>query len=129
MTPTAYLLALAALMAVAAAVGTAWGVARTAKKTKTEEMYAAENEIMGKINHRLENEVTRLQSKVDTQEVALSSLREAVTQRAEVSRLMEELHKEERHRREEHEAVIVLLKDILGQLKNARGGAPREIGR
>lgn len=118
--PTA-IIALAAVAALAAALGTAWAVARTAKKTKTEEMYAAENEILGKINHRLESEVNRLHAKVDTQEVAITSLKEAVTQRAEVARLMEEFHREEIERRDEHQAIVVLLKDILAQMKHNRG--------
>lgn len=121
MTPTAFLIALAAVVAVATALGTAWAVARTAKQTKTTEMYEAENAILGKINARLEAEVNRLQAKVDTQEVALASLKEAVTQRAEVARLMDEFRKEEIQRREEHQALMVLLKDILSTLRTGRG--------
>jgi predicted transcriptional regulator len=109
------------LVTIAAAVGTAWGVARTSKKTKTTEMYEAENEILGKINTRLENEVKRLQIKVDTQEAALVALRESVTQRAEVQRLAESIHREETSRREEHQILMTLLKDILAQMKNNRG--------
>jgi hypothetical protein len=91
-------------------------------------MYEAENEILGKINHRLETEVNRLQARVDTQEVALAALRETITQKAEVSRLLEEFRREEQERRTEHQTLLVLLKDILGQLKNARGRAG-EIGK
>lgn len=109
------------LLAIAGTLGITWAVFRTSAAAKTIELYQAENEVMGKMNHRLESEVARLQTKVDTQQASMQALQETVTQRADVAQLMTEIRKAENERREEHGVHMTLLKDILAQMKNARG--------
>lgn len=114
-------LTIGVLLAVAGTLGVTWAVFRASAATKTIELYQAENEVMGKMNHRLEGEVNRLQTKVDTQGSALQALQETVTQRAEVAKLMAEVRRNEELRRQEHGSHMMLLKDILAQLKGQRG--------
>ena len=114
-------LVIGVILAIGGTLGAAWAVLRTSAASRTIELYQSENEVLGKMNHRLESEVTRLNSKVDTQAAALAALQETVTQRAEVARLAEEIRKEEQVRREEHGTFLMLLKDILAQLKSKRG--------
>lgn len=114
-------LVIGVLLAVAGTLGVTWAVFRASAASKTIELYQAENEVMGKMNHRLESEVTRLQTKVDTQASSLQALQETVTQRADVQQLMSEMRVAERERREEHEAQMMLLKDVVAQLKARRG--------
>lgn len=109
------------LLTVAGLLGVTWAVFRTSAATKTIELYQAENEVMGKMNARLEQETLRLQSKVDTQQASLQALQEAVTQRAEVAKLMAEIKAAEKERRDEHQAHQMLMRDILAQLKHRRG--------
>lgn len=109
------------LLAVAGTLGVTWAVFRASTATKTIELYQAENGVMGKMNSRLESEVARLQTKVDAQAASMAALQETVTQRAEVSKLMDDIRRNETERREEHGVHMVLLKDILAQLKSQRG--------
>lgn len=118
-------LAIGVLLAVAGTLGVTWAVFRASSATKTIELYQAESEVQGKINHRLEQEVTRLVTKLDAQTVAFQALQDTVTQRAEVGQLRDELKRSEEQWRVEHQAHTVLLKDILAQLKHQRGAIGR----
>lgn len=122
MSPTvAIFVGLAALLAIAGAMGIAYSVFRTSAKTNTVTLYERENDILEKQNARLEAETVRLEQRLQQALAEAISLREAVTQRAEVARLAEVVTREEAARREEHKVMEMLQKDLLAQLRRQRG--------
>ena len=121
MSPGTILAVLGGILAIATAVGVAYGVFRASARSTRIEWADREQAMLTRANARLEGEVTRLQSKTDTLTQHNQVLQEMVTNAAAVKSLAEDIAREERMRREEHQAQLTLIKDLLAEMRRARG--------
>lgn len=118
-------LVISVVIAVASVLGVAWAIARTSAKTQTDTLYEKENTILGKALARAETEVGRLQAKTDTLQNTVTVLEGTVSGSEAVKKLAAEIAAEEGKRREEHQTMMVLLKDIIAELRQSRGAIGR----
>lgn len=81
--------------------------------------------MVNKSNQRFEAENLRLTSKLDTLTQANAVLQETVSGAAAVRALAEDIAHEERARRDEHQTQIILLKDIIAEIRQSRGAIGR----
>lgn len=109
------------VLGVAATLGGVYAVFRTSARSNTVDLYEKELDLRTEINARLESEKQRLQSANDRLTEENAGLRGMVTQRANVEELAKMIEHEQRARREAEEAIQMLLKDVVAQLKNRRG--------
>jgi hypothetical protein len=114
-----------AVVSTAAALGIAYAVFKSTARTNVQELYARENEALGKALARQEAENARLMAKVDTLANTNAVLQETVSGAAAVRELALEIRREEALRREEHQTALVLLKDIIAEMRQARGAIGR----
>jgi len=105
----------------ATALGIAYAVFRSSAKTHTTDLYARENDALTKALNRQETENLRLQTKVDALANANSVLQETVSGTLAIKELSKEIAREEAQRREEHQMQMMLLKDIIAELRQSRG--------
>jgi hypothetical protein len=110
-----------AVLAVATALGLAYAVFRSTARTNTTLLYERENDALTKALLRQEAEATRLATKVETLTNTNAVLQETVSGAAAVRTLAVEIQREEAARREEHKAMMMLLKDIIAEIRQARG--------
>jgi hypothetical protein len=128
-----------ALLALSGALGIAYAIFRSATVTKTMELYKLENEALGKSVSRLQADQAVQSERITVLENENRVLRDVVTGKTAIEHLTGEVLRTEAQRREEHAAMMVLLRDLLGQIKDmwaqlgtrARGRKPGtgEIGR
>lgn len=117
---------IASVFIVAAGVlGVSLANARNAQKTQVDSLYERENDALNKALARSEREVQRLQTELEKASDKVRILEGTVSGAEEVKRLRVELTAVELRRREDYEAMMVLLKDVIAQWRNKRG----EIGR
>jgi hypothetical protein len=115
------LFALSTLVGVAGALGVAYTVFRSSSEQRLREVDQS------LINHQnlamtqLEGELSRCRTDLTAAVQQATTYRESLTQRAAVDHLAEIVVKEEQTRRLEHETQIMLLKDVVAQLKGMRG--------
>lgn len=113
---------IASVFIVAAGVlGISLANAKNSQKGQTEALYEKENRALGQANSRLENEVLRLQTKVDALTQANIVLQETVSGAEAVKALRIDMVREEQSRRDEHGAMMMLMKDLIAQLRGRRG--------
>jgi len=113
------------VLAIAGGLGVSYAVFRSSSKTNTIDLFAKENDALTKALTRQESENLRLQTKVDALANANAVLQETVSGTLAVKELAKEIAREEAQRREEHAAALVLLKDIIAELRQARGAIGR----
>jgi hypothetical protein len=109
---------LSALLALFGALGVSYAVFRGATVTKTLELYKIENEALGKSVARLREEQDVLGRQVKDLEAQNRVLENVVTGKAAIEHLTTEMMAAEGARREEHATMMVVLRDLLGQLKD-----------
>lgn len=105
----------------AGVLGISLANAKNSQKGQTEALYEKENRALGQANSRLENEVLRLQTKVDALTQANIVLQETVSGAEAVKALRIDMVREEQSRRDEHGAMMMLMKDLIAQLRGRRG--------
>lgn len=110
-----------ALLAIIGALGVAYAVFRSATVTKTLELYKLENEALGKSVARLQADQLLQSERITTLENENHVLKDVVTGKAAIEHLSEEVLKAEKMRSEEHAAMMILLRDLLAQLKGMWG--------
>ena len=115
----------AAVLGVSVTIGVAYAVTRSSARNQTQEIYERENDALTKALARQDQENLRLQQKVDALSQANSVLQQTVSGTMAVKELAKEIAREEALRREEHQTMQILLKDLIAAFRNARG----EIGR
>jgi hypothetical protein len=113
------------VVSVFTALGVAWAVFRSTARVQTIGLFEKENDALTKALARQESENLRLQTKVDALANANAVLQETVSGTLAVKELAKEIQREEGQRREEHQTQIVLLKDIIAELRQARGALGR----
>lgn len=118
-------LAIGTVLGICVMLGVAYAITRTSAKTQTESIYEKENQALGKALSRQEQENVRLQTKVDALANANAVLQETVSGTIAIKELAKEITREETERRNEHQTQMILLKDIIAELRQSRG----EIGR
>lgn len=116
---------LTAVVSVATAAGIAWAVFKTSARTNTAALFERENDALTKALTRQETENLRLQTKVDALANANAVLQETVSGTLAVKELAKEIQREEAARREEHQTALVLLKDIIAEIRQSRGAIGR----
>lgn len=120
--------AIAILLSLAGALGIAWAVFRSASVEKLREI---DKQLLGSqdmLIHQQEAEIARIKAERDKYENYAAMARADLTQKAAVDHLLEIVVAEEKRRADEHEHQVeiqeihtMLLKDIIAQLKGARG--------
>jgi hypothetical protein len=110
-----------ALVSVAAALGIAYAVFKSSARTNIAELYERENDALSKALARQEAEGVRLQTKVETLANTNAVLQETVSGAAAVRTLATEIARDESARREEHAAMMMLLKDLVAIIRRERG--------
>jgi hypothetical protein len=119
------ILAIGLVLSLAGTLGVAFAVFKSATVTKTIELLETENTALSKSVTRQQADLTLLQDRVGQLEQANNVLKNIVTGRSEIEALSAHVKAEEQSRREEHQTMLVLLKDLIAQFRNARG----EIGK
>jgi hypothetical protein len=112
---------LTAIVSVAVALGIAYSVFRSTARTNTTLLYERENDALTKALLRQEAESVRLQTKVETLVNTNAVLQETVSGAAAVRTLAVEIQREETARRDEHQIMMALLKDVIATIRQARG--------
>lgn len=112
---------LTAVVSVATAMGIAYAVFKSTARTNTNLLYERENDALTKALARQETEATRLATKVETLTNTNAVLQETVSGAAAVRHLATEIAREEAARREEHQAMMLLLKDLIAIIRRERG--------
>lgn len=126
MTVAVQIAVIASVLIVAAGVlGIALANARNNQRSQTEALYQKENEALGKALARQEQENNRLLSKYEEIGQANLILQQTVSGAEEVKKLAKEIANEEKKRQEEHATMMVLLKDVIAELRQARGAIGR----
>jgi hypothetical protein len=113
---------IASVFIVAAGVlGISWANARNSQKSQIDSLYQRENEALGKALARQEQENTRLLTKIESLAQANAVLQETVSGTKAVKQLATEIADDERTRQEEHQVMMVLLKDLIAEFRQSRG--------
>jgi|SRR5690349_1113922 len=115
------LFAISTLVGLAGALGVAYTVFRSSSEQRLKEV---DQHIINNQNlllQQLESELSKLRTELSTERQRAETYRDSLTQKAAVDHLSELVIREEKVRHEEHEMQVMLLKDILAQLKHARG--------
>lgn len=115
------ILALSVVVSIAAAMGIAYAVFKASASTNTSMLYQRENDALTKALTRQEAEASRLATKVETLTNTNAVLQETVSGAAAVRHLAVEIAREEAARREEHQAMMLLLKDLIAVVRRERG--------
>ena len=115
----------AAVIGVAVTLGVAYAVTRSSARTQTEAIYEKENRALGQALQRQEAENQRLVDKYEEIAKANLVLQSTVSGAEEVRKLGAEIVAEERKRQEEHATMTILLKDVIAELRQARGAIGR----
>jgi len=115
------LFGLSALIGIAGTLGVAYTVFRSSSEQRLREV---DQHIINNQNiliSQQDSELTRLRGLAEKEKERADNYRSDLTQRAAVDHLADEVRRAENMRREEHEMQIVLLKDVIAQLKGLRG--------
>jgi hypothetical protein len=113
---------IASVFIVAAGVlGISWANARNSQKSQIDSLYQRENEALGKALARQEQENTRLLTKIESLAQANAVLQETVSGTKAVKQLATEIADDERTRQEEHQTMMILLKDLIAEFRQSRG--------
>lgn len=122
------LFAISILIGIAGTLGVAYTVFRSTSEQRLRELDKRIIENQSTLIIQSETEVTKERQLRLAAEQASNTYRESLTQKAAVDHLAEVLIKEEAARHTEHvrqgemhDVMIALLKDIVAQLKGARG--------
>jgi hypothetical protein len=115
------LFAISTLVGVAGALGIAYTVFRSASEQRLRDVDQHIINNQNLLMAQLESELSKVRVDLATSEQRSEAYRESLTQRAAVDHLSELIVKEEQFRRVEHETQIMLLKDVVAQLKGLRG--------
>lgn len=115
------LFAVSTLVGVAGALGVAYTVFRSASEQRLREVdqhiITNQNVLMS----QLEAQLAEARKDAAKEKDRADTYRSDLTQRAAVEHLSDHVIREEQIRREEHSAILMLLKDMIAQLKNSRG--------
>jgi len=124
---TATQIALVASVVIVAAgiLGIALANARNSQKGQIESLYEKENKALGQALARQEQESARLLTKVEALANANAVLQETVSGTSAVRALAQEIASEEHKRQEEHATMMVLLKDLIAEMRQSRGAIGR----
>ncbi len=126
MTAATQIALVASVVIVAAGVlGIALANARNSQKNQIETLYEKENKALGQALSRQEQENARLLAKVESLAQANAVLQETVSGTTAVRQLAKEIADEEHKRQEEHQTMMVLLKDVIAELRQSRGAIGR----
>jgi len=109
----------------AGVLGISLANARNSQKGQIEALYEKENKALGQALARQEQESARLLAKVETLTQANTVLQETVSGTEAVRKLALELASEEKKRQEEHATMMILLKDVIAELRQSRGALGR----
>lgn len=115
------LFSLSVLVGIAGALGVAYTIFRSSAEQRLREV---DQQIINNQNVLIaqqEGEASRLRTDLANEKNRAEIYRESLTQRAAVEHLAEVVAREESARREEHSTQIMLLKDVISQLKHNRG--------
>lgn len=116
-------------ISVAVALGVAYSVFRSTARTNTALLYERENEALTKALQRQEAETAKLMAKVETLTTTNHVLQETVSGAAAVQTLAVEIRREESARREEHQSMNMLLRDLVAVVRDlGQGGDGRQTG-
>lgn len=115
------LFAVSTLVGVAGALGVAYTVFRSASEQRLREVDQHIINNQNLLMTQLETELAKLRAEVEAFKQRADTYRESLTQRAAVDHLAELVARNEEQRRQEHEAMMRLLKDVIAQLKGMRG--------
>lgn len=117
---------IASVVIVAAGVlGISWANARNSQKTQIESLYEKENKALGLALDRSERRVVQLELALEKAVDKAAVLEQTVSGTDEVKKLRMDMAGQEQKRGEEHQSMMVLLKDLIAQFRQTRG----EIGR
>lgn len=119
--PETVLVAISTIVGIAGALGVAYTVFRSASEQRLREVDQQIVQNQGVLIAQLEEQVRQARSECDAEKRRSETYRESLTQRAAVDHLSEVVIREEQIRRTEHETQMVLLKDVIAQLKGMRG--------
>lgn len=130
------LFAISSLVGVAGALGVAYTVFRSASEQRLRDVDQHIINNQNLLMQQLESELSKLRTDVVSAEQKATTYRESLTQRAAVDHLAEIVVQEEKTRRAEHEAQMVLIRtameridsivmlmkeDVIAQLRGMRG--------
>jgi hypothetical protein len=119
--PDTILIAISTLVGVAGAMGVSYTVFRSAAEQRLREV---DQHLIGNqtvLITQLEEQIVHLRQECDAEKRRSETYRESLTQKAAVEHLSEVVIREEQIRRQEHEAQLMLLKDMIAQMKRGRG--------
>lgn len=126
MTAATQIALIASVLFVAAGVlGISWANARNSQKSQIESLYEKENKALGLALDRSERRVVQLELALEKAADKASVLEQTVSGSDEVKKLRMDMAAQEQKRGEEHNTMMVLLKDLIAQFRQTRG----EIGR
>lgn len=117
---------IASVFIVAAGVlGVSLANARNAQKSQVDALYEKENSALRLALDRQEGENQRISVKYDEIAKANLVLQSTVSGAEEVRKLAVEIAGEEKKRQEEHQVMMVLIKDLIAEFRNSRGAIGR----
>lgn len=102
-------------------LGISWANARNTQKGQIESLYEKENKALGLALDRSERRVVQLELAIEKAVERAAVLEQTVSGVDEVKKLRAEIGVHEQKRREEHDTMMMLLKDIIAQWRNKRG--------
>ena len=119
--PETILVAISTMVGIAGALGVAYTVFRSASEQRLRDV---DQQVIGHQNiliAQLEEQAKNLRTECQAEKQRSDTYRESLTQKAAVDHLSELVIREEQIRRQEHETQIMLMKDMIAQLKGLRG--------
>jgi hypothetical protein len=115
------LFAVSTTIGVAGALGVAFTVFRSASEQRLREVDQHVINNQNLLLAQLESELSKVRTELAAMQQRADTYRESLTQRAAVDHLSEIVVRSDDARRQEHDTQIMLLKDVIAQLKYQRG--------
>lgn len=115
------LFAASTTVGVAGALGVAFTVFRSASEQRLREVDQHVINNQNLLLAQLESELSKVRTELAAMQQRADTYRESLTQRAAVDHLSDIVVRDGAARRQEHDTQIMLLKDVIAQLKYQRG--------
>lgn len=115
------LFAASTTVGVAGALGVAFTVFRSASEQRLREVDQHVINNQNLLLAQLESELSKVRTELAAMQQRADTYRESLTQRAAVDHLSDIVVRSDAARRQEHDTQIMLLKDVIAQLKYQRG--------
>lgn len=119
--PDTILVAISTLVGIAGTLGVAYTVFRSAAEQRLRDVNQDIIVNQERLIAQQDEQIRQLRAECVSEKQRSETYRETLTQKAAVDHLSELVIREEQTRREEHAAQLIIMKDIIAQMKRMRG--------